>query len=61
MYDAGKDLFQSVGGAGGFGFPPLKTVFEFKQGLADGIGERDAGRVDKRDRTNTPRLHKSTA
>ena len=59
-YDAGKDLFQSVGGAGGLGLPPLETVFEFKQGLADRIGERDAGRVDKCDRTDTPRLIKLT-
>ena len=55
-YDAGKDLFESVGCTGCFGLTTIERVFEFKEGLADGVGERDAGRVDKRDRADPPSL-----
>lgn len=55
-YDAGKDLLESVGCTGCFGFTPVETVFEFKEGLADWIGEGDSGGIDKCDCTDAPSL-----
>lgn len=55
-HDAGKDLLESVGCTGRFGFTPVETVSEFKEGLANGVGEGHAGGVNERDRTDTPAL-----
>jgi hypothetical protein len=55
-HDARKDLLESLGRTGRFRFPAVETVFELKERLADRVGERDAGRVDERDRADAPRL-----
>ena len=55
-HDARKDLFESVGCTGRFGFTAVEAVFEFKEGLTDGVGEGDAGRVNERDRADAPTL-----
>lgn len=55
-YNARKDLFESLGCTGCFGFTPIEAVFEFEEWLADRVGERDAGRVDKGNGADTPAL-----
>ena len=55
-HDAGKDLFEALSGTGGLGFSAVETVLEFKERLADRVGEGDAGGIDKGDGANSPAL-----
>lgn len=55
--DARKDASQCVCGTLSFILAAVEGIREFKEGLADGIGERDGCRVDKGDVADTPSLN----
>lgn len=55
-YDTGIDPLQRPRSCFCFRFPTLQGIDELEQWLAHGIRERDSGRINESDLTNSPRL-----
>lgn len=59
--DTGVDPFQGSSGCFSFGFPPVEGVFEFKERLADRVGEGHGRRIDEGDLADAPGLETKVA
>ena len=55
-YDTGEYLLQSISRTSRFRFSSIQAIFELKERLADGIGERNTSRVHECDRSDAPAL-----